>query len=309
MIMMTQDYYGSSRSGYFHLCSDGSLTHDFLICEEDFRAAFNLVGVCASNCDAHILAFSLEDTHLHILMYGQMVSCVDFKTMFEDSWAHHIARTRGNRQDACVEMDIIPVDNAEYLMCVGTYTVVQPTKDGKQIMPYDYRWGTGSMYFRSKEHHSLWMYGSNGDKLPIMRADNYSKKELQSILCSRRNIPAGWLLCNRLLLPDNYVDVAHFESIYRTANCFRVFLASNSNRDQIINERIAAFRGVSMEDDEARRYCHEISKELFGIADVRRLDARSRVQLGQQLRRRHHLSRRQIAALARLPYSEVCKYI
>ena len=125
--MMTIYANGTDRSGYFHLCSDGSLTPQFLTCEEDYRVAFNLIGVCAANCDATVLSFSLEDTHLHLLLYGTKESCVRFKTMYEESWAHHVGRVRGNRDGAEIELDIIPINNQDYLMNVGTYTIVQPT--------------------------------------------------------------------------------------------------------------------------------------------------------------------------------------
>ena len=309
IIMMTQYSIGADRSGYFHLCSDGALSPQFLICEDDFRVAFNLVGVCAANSGATILSFSLEDTHLHVLAYGTKESCVRFKTMYETSWAHHIGRSRGSRQGAVIDLEIIPVEEREHLLSAGTYIIVQPTKDGKQIMPYDYLWGTGSMYFRSQGHCSLWTVDSAGNRLDMVKAGDIPEKRLCDILASRRTIPGEWLICNRILLPDNYVDVAHFERIYQTANCFRVFLASSRSRDQEIQQRIASYRGVAMEDTEARKHCHEISKQLFGTTNVRLLDTIQRTQLAQELRSKWHLSARQIASLVLLKYSEVCKYI
>jgi hypothetical protein len=307
--MMTTDSYGADRSGYFHLCSDGALTPQFLICEEDYRIAFNLIGVCAANCEATTLSFSLEDTHLHLLLYGTRVSAIEFKTKYEESWGHHVGRVRGSREGADIELDVIPVDSEAYLMSVGTYTIVQPTKDGKQIMPYDYRWGTGSMYFRGPGHRSLWLTDIVGSNISPVPAGSLNKHRLRDILGSRRSVPDEWLLCAGLLLPDNYVDVTHFERIYRTANCFRVYLASSRNRDQAVQERIAAFRGVALEDSEARHHCKEVSMEMFGFTDVRRLNAQGLIMLAQQLRRQLHLSSRQIASLVRLPYREVCKYL
>ena len=306
--MMTANSYGTGHSGYYHLCSDGALTPEFLICEDDYRAALNYVGVCAANCDAKILSFSLEDTHLHLLLYGTRESAIEFKSMYEESWAHHIGRVRGGRKGSAIELDIIPIDNEDYLMNVGTYTIVQPTKDGKQIMPYDYRWGTGSMYFRGPGHRSVWHTDSTGGCIAPVRADSLPVMELRNYLSSHRPIPGDWILCDGLLLPDNYVDVAHFESIYKTANCYRVFLASSRSRDQAVQERIAAYRGIALEDIEARQHCRIIMKEIYGFTDVRRLNAQGRIMLAQQLRRRLRLSSRQIASLVRLPYSEVCKY-
>lgn len=307
--MMTYDFHYPGQEGYFHLCSDGALTPRLITCEDDFRVAFNLVGVCAANSDVTILSFSIEDTHIHSLVFGTKSSCAHYKTLYEESWVHHIGRVRGTRKGADLNLEILPVDSPDYLMSVGTYTITQPTKDGKQVLPYDYRWGTGSMYFRAPGHIPIWCMNARGEKIPPILSGDLSRHARKELLCSHHPVPDSWKICDGILLPGNYVDVSAFEQIYRTANCFRVFLASNRNRDLAIKERIVAARGVALEDAEARMHCRTVVKEMFGFADVRRLDAHSRVLVAQQLRKRIHLSARQIAALVRLPYSEVCKYI
>ena len=56
------DYPYSGQSGYFHLCSDGELTPQFISCDEDYRVVFNLIGVSATHADVSVLSFSIEDT-------------------------------------------------------------------------------------------------------------------------------------------------------------------------------------------------------------------------------------------------------
>ena len=294
---------------FYHLCSDGELTPQFITCEDDFRVAFNMVGVCAANTDVIVLSFSVEDTHLHSLLYGKKVDCVEFKTKYEESWAHHVGCLRGTRRGADIELELLFVDSEDYLLNVGAYTIYQATKDGKQVMPYDYRWGTGSMYFRSKGHTSLWLTDDEGNRCPSMRIGDLSERARRRLLCSRLSVPGEWRVCNGILLPENYVDVARFERIYQTANCFRVFQGNNRNRDQMIQKRIAAARGVAIDDAEARIKCQSLVQRMFGFKDVRRLNALQRVEIAQHLRRQFRLSCRQIATLVRIPYKEVCKYI
>ena len=294
---------------FYHLCSDGELTPHFITGDGDFRVAFNLVGVCAANADVIVLAFSVEDTHLHSLLYGKKADCVEFKTLYEESWAHHVGGIRGTRKGADIELELLLVDSEDYLLNVGAYTIYQATKDGKQVMPYDYRWGTGSMYFRGKGHTSLWLTDEKGNRCSTMRVGDLSERDRRRLLCSRLPVPDSWLVCNGILLPENYVDVVRFENIYQTANCFRVFQGNNRNRDQMIPKRIAAARGVAIEDAEARLKCQSQVQQMFGFKDVRRLDALQRIAVAQQLRRQFRLSCRQIAALVRIPYKEVCKYV
>ena len=60
--MMTNNPPYPDQPGYYHLCSDGDLSPLFIADDDDYRVAFNLVGVCAANCDVVVLSFSIEDT-------------------------------------------------------------------------------------------------------------------------------------------------------------------------------------------------------------------------------------------------------
>lgn len=42
-------------------------------------------------------------------------------------------------------------------------------------------------------------------------------------LCGRRQLPDHWIICNNLILTNNYIDVSLFENIFQTYDCFRVF--------------------------------------------------------------------------------------
>lgn len=297
-----------TRLSFFHLSGDGAVIKDFIIGDLDFRAAFNLIGVCAANVGVVVVAFCLEDTHPHVLLYGTYDACMKFKMMFESSYLHHVARTRGSSAKLNLDLDLIEVNDRNHLMNVGTYTIIQPTKDGKNVMPYDYRWGTGSMYFRSRGHIPIWCLGEDGTFRTPIPAGDVGARKLRTICCSRMTIPNEWLICNGLILPDNYVDVALFESIYQTANCYRVFLAASRKQQQEVQQQLAAYRGVAYEDAEARERCGDSCQQLFGFRDVRRLNPQQRINLAQLLWRQYRLSRRQLATLVRLPYEEICKY-
>lgn len=297
-----------TRLSFFHLSGDGAAIKNFIVSGEDYRAAFNLIGVCAFHAGVIVVAFCLEDTHPHILLYGTYDACMRFKLLFESSYLHHVARTRTSSAGMKLDLDLIEITDRNHLMNVGTYTIVQPTKDGRNVLPYDYRWGTGSMYFRPKLHIPIWCYGEDGIYRSPVPAAEVGARQLRAICCSRMTIPGDWLICNGLILPDNYVDVALFESIYQTANCFRTFLAAGRKQQQEVQQHFAAYRGVAYEDAEARERCGDCCQQIFGFRDVRRLNPQQRITLAQQLWRQFRLSRRQLATLVRLPYEEICKY-
>ena len=122
-------------------------------------------------------------------------------------------------------------------------------------------------------------------------------------------VPDDWLVCNGFILPTNYIDIARFESIYQTHNRYRVFLSSPRKREEEMLRKMAEYRGVTMEDLEARKLCGDMCKQLFGTRDPRRLDTTKRIMLAQQLRRQYRMTFRQLAMLVRLPEGEIRTYV
>ena len=147
---------------FFHFCANGAETRNFIISEEDYYANFNLIGVCAANSDVIVVSFSLEDSHPHGLLWGTRQSCVEYMAKYEEQVRRYSARTHPPGTKFVFKCELYPIDDEKYLKNVATYTIIQPTKDGKPIMFYDYIWGTGSMYFRSKTHTPVWYFDNNG---------------------------------------------------------------------------------------------------------------------------------------------------
>lgn len=298
-----------SETGYYHMYANGDDAKNFVLCERDILSAFNRVGVCAANCNAKVVSFSIEDTHPHILLYGSQEDCLVFKQKYESSTKHYIVSNRGSIDDVFFDCDLDFIDDNEHLKNVGTYTISQPTKDGKPVMPYDYLYGTGALYFRSSRVVLPWLVASDGSVSQPQRLASFCRKQQKAILSSRSEVPEDWLVCNGFLLPTNYVDISLFEKIYVTHNCFRAFLCSGKQRDQAVHERMAKVHGICMEDMEARRICSELCLRLFGMNGPRGLDARQRLKVAQNLRTQYYLPFRQVASIVRLPESEIRKYV
>lgn len=293
---------------FFHLTGDGAIIREFITSERDFCAAFNLIGVCSANSGVDVVAFGIEESHPHFLLSGTREKCMQFKWMYESSYYHHATRTRKPPVHLNLDLDLLDIEDESHLMNAGTYIIIQPTKDGKPLLPFDYQWGTGSLYFRPEKHIPIWCFDKEGMFHQPVRADQVGARRLRTICFSRMTIPGDWLICNDLILPDNYVNIALFEGIYRTANCYRTFLSSNRAQQQTVQQRIAAARGVAYDDLEARLLCCDFCQQMFGFKDVRRLTSVQRISLAQALWRAHRLSRRQLATIVRLPYAEVCRY-
>ena len=299
------------QAQYFHLCADGHEAQNFILSTRDFVAAMNIVALCAANTGVIVVAFALEDTHPHFLLYGTFEECVKYKLLFETTYKHYAASTREDGARFRLEIELYPVNNNENaLRNVAAYIVSQPTKDGKDIMPFDYRWSSGSLYFRKGYHIPVWLFDDSGNILKTEQFGVLSVDRKRAVNHSRRySLPDSWNVAGNLVLPSNYVDVERFESIYRTANCYRVYLAGSRKQDEEILNKISQIRGVLLEDTEAREVCGDECKMKFGTRDPRRLDSNDRLLLAQILRRQHNMTLRQIATVVRLPESEVRRYV
>ena len=96
----------------------------------------NIVALCAANTEAVVVAFTLEDTHLHLFLYGTRDECVNFKKMFEATYCRYAARSRSNNGPFRLTVELYSTGNDEdYIRNIAAYTVIQPTKDGKGRVP------------------------------------------------------------------------------------------------------------------------------------------------------------------------------
>ena len=289
--------------------ANGDDAKNFITSEREFKAAFNRVGLCAFKTGATVVAFSIEDSHPHVLLWGEFAKCLAFKRLYESTSIRCIARRRGNADGVVLHCELYEVSDESYLMNVATYTIVQATKDGKSVMPYDYRYGTGALYFRKSYSILPWLVDDSGVIHEPVTFGSLKDKQKAEHCWSKTYIPNNWLVCNGFILPTNYVDIARFESIYKTHNCFRAFLSSGKNSDTRIKETMSGIRGLQIEDLEARRICESVCRGLFGKRTARHLTTEERLRLAQALRNQYHLAHRQLSFLTYIPETELRKYI
>lgn len=294
---------------YYHFFANGDDAKNFITGEEDFKAAFNRMAVCSYLSDVSVLAVSIEDSHPHALLWGHYNNVENFKKRYEDLSTRYISRHRGTLDGVRLHCEIYEVGDESYLMNVGMYVIVQATKDGKAVLPYDYLYGTGALYFRRPGSILPWDHDYKGHLYERKELGSFSVKEQWRICNTKIPMPSNWVIVNGFIHPTNYIDTTRFESIYKTHNCFRAFMASGKARDEIIRKTMADIRGVTMEDMEARTICRERCNYFFGKPSTNKLTTSERLSLAQDLRRTYILSFRQISFLTKIPESELRKYI
>lgn len=294
---------------YFHMFANGADAKNFITNEEEMKAAFNRIGVCSSLTEAEVVSFSIEDSHPHALLWGTLKECQKYKDYYEDISSRSIARRRGTLDGVRLCCELYEVTDPAYLMNVAAYTIIQPTKDGKAVMPYDYLYGSGALYFRSRRVVLPWMIDNDGSIGKVESFKNLKSREKRIICGSTTDIPDDWTVCNGFILPTNYINISRFESIYKTHNCYRVFLSSGRDKHKEVLDKMASVRGIMIDDLEARNLCEKTCTELFHHKGTRHLAPEQRLELARELSKRYHISIRQISTMVRIPENEIRNYI
>lgn len=294
---------------YLHFYSDGKLAAELFLSKSDFVAALNRLAVCAAVFRRVIVvAFTFEDTHIHLLLYCTEEDGRLFCAMFKKLTMMHISRTRnGKPADLHIQFDMEPAGDADTLKRMGSYVLVQPTKDGKRIMPYDYPWSSAPLYFRGEKVIPVWCVDKNGIvQVPVLIRDmsfNDKKKYLKTNL----KLPDNWKVCNGIILPSNYIDISRFESIYGSHNAFRVFMAKAGVYENSL--KTDPVKGVSLSDSEMRDACHAFCRKLFNVNGIRSLNALQRLEVARQLRFRYLVSAKQLARIVHVPLDELERFL
>ena len=290
---------------YFHFYSDGKLAAELFLSKSDFVAALNRLAVCAARFPGvAVVAFTFEDTHVHFLLYCLEEEGKAFCDLFKRLTMIYLSHTRRGRPAGLqILFDVEEIDDDSYLKKVGIYVIVQPTKDGKGIMPYDYPWSSAPLYFRGEKAIPVWSVDRSGIVQEAVRIGDMTYREKRKKIKTVVELPEEWLVCNDIVLPSNYVDVSRFESIYRTHNAFRAFLSRSSDSEMI--RQAASVRGVSLPDHEMRDACRQVCQEIFDVGDVRKLDSARRLVVARHLRRRYLASKKQLSRIVHIPVDEI----
>lgn len=293
---------------YYHFYSNGKLAVDLFLSKADYVAAMNRLAVCKARFPGvAVVAFTFEDTHMHLLLFCGECEGKAFCDMFKKLTMMYISRSRGGKpSDLNIIFDCESIKDETYLKKVGTYVLVQPTKDGKGIMPYDYPWSSAPLYFRGDKAVPVWYVDKTGKVQEPVRVGDMGFEDKRKYLKTAVDLPDDWLVCNGIILPSNYVDTARFESVYGTHNAFRAFQTVSGDRDMIRSGVMV--RGVSLPDSEMRAACSAICRELYGAGSTRFLNSYQRLDVARQMKKRYLISKRQLSRIVHIPVDEIERY-
>ena len=279
--------------GYYHICSDGNYSLVLFQDEEDFKAAMNRVAVCVLKTGIIIIAFVLMDNHFHFEVKAcSSEQCTSFINEFKRLTGQYNQRKYGDRNSLdSLPIQIIPLTTEDYVRTLLCYIIKNPTK-ARVEMFYDYRWGTGNLYFRTERQ-----------KREYITAGSLGVNQCRRIFKTRTRIPDNWRIVDEVITPENYVPVEDVQQLFKTTRSFMYFLSLN--KDDEIEQGMGEWHEISLKDSELRSIRNELSLELFGIGKIHSLSAPQRHKLAKIIRRQYLCSKKQIARIVQLPYDQL----
>lgn len=282
---------------YYHVCSEGLEKRMIFRNRKEFIMGINYVALCHLKCNVRILCFCLMGNHFHFILSGSYQECWKFGNEYKRMCGMMMKRTQ--ESDAGmkdVELQVKEITNMSYLEYAIAYVLRNPVVAGFRIMPHQYEWGSGDMYFRSS-------YIASG-----RRADSFSIKELSRLLNSNIKIPGHYIIDESgIISPLNYIDYKAVEDIFKHPSRLLGLLSAKKETEFEIFMGVAD--NYTPDIEELKDSVRELIRVEFGVKAVSQLSMEQRVLLCGLMRRNFRASRKQIALITRLNMETINKVV
>lgn len=282
---------------YYHVCSEGLEKRMIFRNRREFIMGINYVALCHLKCNVRILCFCLMGNHFHFILSGSYQECWKFGNEYKRMCGMMMRRTQ--ESDAGmkdVELQVKEITDMNYLEYAIAYVLRNPVVAGFRIMPHQYEWSSGDMYFRSS-------YIASG-----RRADSFSIKELSRLLNSNIKIPGHYIIDESgIISPLNYIDYKAVEDIFKHPSRLLGLLSAKKETEFEIFMGVAD--NYTPDIEELKDSVRELIRVEFGVKAVSQLSMEQRVLLCGLMRRNFRASRKQIALITRLNMETINKVV
>lgn len=265
---------------------------------DDFKVAMSYVALEAIRCEeGSVLAFILMSNHVHFVLKGWREEIVDFINRFKTRYSHYYRGKYGVKEflrGNGLDVKEIPYDDEAAERAVA-YVLMNCVAAGICAHPSQYPWGTGALLFNQ----------ASPDGEP---ASSYSARALKRMLHSScPDIPQEWIVGkDGYILPQNYVDVAAVELLYRTPKRLNYFLQSSSKARKrlAIEENLPAFK-----DQTILAALPDLCRSLFQKESFSHLSEQEQAEFSRQILFRFSADVTQIARVCGVSYADAARLL
>ncbi len=284
----------------WHFSTDGNAV-DVMFYENDFIDGMNRIFVTLKGYRVVILAFSLMDTHVHFILYGEFDECNRFMHDYvrRTSWYISVKHKESHKLEN-VPVSHQVIGDVDYLKTVICYTLRNAPIAGIRSNALDYPWSSGPLYFKQSGLwcSPLWIEETDD----MFRSSQLGLNHRRENLRTRKYDSVDVKMMGEVVFPGEYVAYELVESLFKTCKSFHYFLSKT--REEDVEARGGSISRLSIPMQEMRQHKNEICMELFGTTSIARLNTQQRILLARTMRARYNSSLKQIIRLSGLVYDE-----
>lgn len=289
----------------WHFYTDGNAVDRLFDDKQDFIDGMNRIFLAKCRYKLLILAFTLMDTHLHFVLYGDFDECRRFMLKYIKLTSMNIAERHGERK----KLSNLPIhhqtiDNDFYLKTAICYVIKNPPVGGLHYNAYDYPWSSGPLYFRETGCWTTPLWAEMlGDNAKSKRVSNFNTRSIISFFKSKQyNLPDATII-NDIVFPGEYVAYRLVERIFKSHRSYNYFMCIAKEED--IESQGGAISKLTMPIYELRECRNALCLELFNSQSVRGLKMEQRIKLARIMKSKYNSSTKQIAKVCGLVYEQV----
>lgn len=199
--------------GYWHVYSDGRRADIPFLTDEDKIFARNSVAICAYQSGVTVLVVTVNDTHLHLMVFAQEEKALRFRDRLRNRIIrYHRLNGHADRIGGGLFLACDPVPTWQKVKQKFMY-VFRNCLDFFPGLPGDYPWGSGNIYF------------AQFDRERGKRLGAYSHRDQIKILHTNTVLPQDWRIDEYgSILPESFVDYQHVERLFVSVRAFIAFL-------------------------------------------------------------------------------------
>lgn len=266
--------------------------------DDDFKTAMNMTALTSCITEVKVVAFILMSNHAHFVLEGNRADALRFITCFKSHYStylYHKYKMHDALRRKRVDVREVTLEN-ESMERVIAYTHMNCVAANICNNPYEYRWGSGSAFFR--EHKS------SGREIGSL-----SKRTVWGLVHSRVPVPEHWMLGDDgYILPESFVDVDFVENkVFRTAKRYNFFLFNSSKAKRRLEDSPTGL--MSFTDQVMTVILRDMCRSLFDVGAFSELSENQQAETVVQMNRRFRSDPRQIARITGLSAEKVIEIL
>lgn len=289
---------GLGSKHFFHVCTDGRFLPWMFKDERDFITGVNRIGICYLRTGAKVVAFVLMDNHVHFVLYGTMLQCKEFITLYKQLTGMWI-RVRYGVNDflRLLPTNIILLDTEEKLLNVIAYIDRNPVIAGYRYLPTEYPWGSVRYVFKDSR-----------EDVGTKALSTISRREQRKLLNTRITLPGDWRIDGKgMLCPDSFLDASVIESYFKTPVRYSYFLAKKL--EGAVELEIESSQKTFVPDIELREIVRKMILQDYGKNRIEDLDVNERLSIARKLRYHYASTIKQISRMVHIDRSALEGFI